>query len=193
MWKSKTKHDLMIEVWEKLDCESIGSGEIEAVEQAVREVFGEAAVESPMKIARLLADEGAELRHSEIMDLHVRRFEAKPYTAEFRNILKLGSFRQTLSSLRNLDNLIKKFLSEGDKNGVRLVRERVIEAKKKFNSTPMELEIAEWLTIWLQTPDAFEMWVSLRQRSVDFKNKFGDDVPRAEFRPVGRVPKDKSS
>lgn len=176
MWESKTKHDLMIEAWEKLDCESIGSAEIEAIEEVVRDVLGETAVESPMKIARLLADEGAELRHSEIMDLHVLRYEAKPYTAEFRNILKVESFRQTITSIRNLDNLRKKFLSEGDKNGVRLIRERVIEAKKKLTRTPEESEIAEWLTIWLQTPDAFETWVSLRQRSGDFKARFSEDA-----------------
>jgi hypothetical protein len=176
MWESKTKHDLMIEVWEKLDCESIGSAEIEAIEEVVRDVLGETAVESPMKIARLLADEGAELRHSEIMELHVLRYEAKPYTAEFRNILKTDTFRQTLSSIRNLDNLRKKFLSEGDKNGVRLIRERVIESKKKLTGSPEETEIAEWLTIWLQTPDAFDTWVSLRQRSADFRTKFGDDA-----------------
>ena len=174
MWESKTKHDLMIEVWEKLDCESIGSAEVEAIEEVVRDVLGEAAVESPMKIARLLADEGAELRHSEIMELHVVRYEAKPYTAEFRNILKTGSFRQTLASIRNLDNLRKKFLSEGDKNGIRLIRERVIETKRRLTKTAEEAEIAEWLTVWLQTPDAFETWVSLRQRSVDYKERFGE-------------------
>ena len=180
MWESKTKNDLMIEVWEKLDCESIGTAEIEAIEEVVRDVLGESAVESPMKIARLLADEGAELRHSEIMELHVQRFEVKPYTAEFRNILKIGSFRQTLASLRNLDNLRKKFVSEGDKNGIRVVRERVIEAKKKLTTTAEETEIAEWLTVWLQTPDAFETWVSLRQRSADFKAKFGDAEARTK-------------
>ena len=107
------------------------------------------------------------------MELHVRRYEAKPYTAEFRNILKTGSFSQALSSIRNLDNLRKKFSSEGDKNGIRQIRERVIEAKKKLTGSAEEAEIAEWLTVWLQTPDAFETWVSLRQRSADFKERFG--------------------
>lgn len=175
MWQAKNKLDLMIEVWEKLDCESVGSVEIEAIADVVRDVYGDSAVESPMRIARLLADEGADLRHSEIMELHVQRYEAQPYSAEFRNILKTGSFRQTLASIRNLDNLRKKFLTDGDKSGLRLIRERVIEAKKKLTATPMETEIVEWLTIWLQTPDAFETWVSLRQRSADFKSKFGED------------------
>ncbi|HEX6279610.1 MAG TPA: hypothetical protein VFZ49_06280 [Pyrinomonadaceae bacterium] len=172
MWEAKNKRDLMIEVWEKLDCESIGSAEIEAIEEVVRDIYGESAVESPMRIARLLADEGAELRHSEIMELHVRRYEAKPYTAEFRNILKLGSFKQALASIRNLENLRNKFLTEDDKHGVRLIRERVIDAKTKLTGSPMEIEIAQWLTVWLQTPEAFETWVSLRQRSEDFKTKF---------------------
>jgi hypothetical protein len=34
-------------------------------------------------------------------------------------------------------------------------------------------EIAEWMTIWLQTPDVFENWISLRQKSVEFIDKFG--------------------
>lgn len=180
----------MIEVWEKLDCESVGAAEIEAIEEVVRDVYGDSAVESPMRIARLLADEGAELRHSEIMELYVVRYEAKPYTAEFRNILKTGSFRQTLASIRSLDNLRKKFESEGDKNGIRLIRERVIDAKKKLTATPVGSEIAEWLTVWLQTPDAFETWVSLRQRSADFRARFGEDGSQAETRPAGNLSND---
>ena len=54
MWTSRTKQDLIIEVWEKLDCESVGAAEIEAIEEAVRARYGEAAVESPMHIARRL-------------------------------------------------------------------------------------------------------------------------------------------
>lgn len=174
MWEAKNSRDLMIEVWEKLDCESVGANEIEAIETAVESVYGPSAVESPMKIARLLADEGAELRHSEIMELFVRRYESRPYTAEFRNILKLTSLRSTLASVRNLENLRRKFAADGDKEGLRLIRERVIAAKKDLTASPMEREIAEWLTVWLQTPEAFETWASLRQRSADFQTRFSE-------------------
>ena len=73
MFISRTKLDLIIEVWEKLDCESVGAKEIEAIELVVRDKFGESAVDSPMIIARELADEGAELRHAEILKLDVER------------------------------------------------------------------------------------------------------------------------
>ena len=49
----------MLEVWEKLDCESIGEREITAIEDVVRDIYGKNAVDSPMIIARLLANEGA--------------------------------------------------------------------------------------------------------------------------------------
>ena len=173
MWQAKTKRDLMIEVWEKLDCESIGAHEIEAIEEVVRDVYGDSAVESPMMIARTLADEGAELRHSEVMELWVRRFEDKPYTAEFRNIFRLDSLSKAAASIRNLENLRRKFQAEGDRRGISLIRERAIEAKKKLNKSDEHREIAQWVTVWLQTPDAFENWLALRKRSKDFVDKFG--------------------
>ena len=174
----------MIEVWEKLDCESVGAVEIEAIEVVVREGYGEAAVDSPMIIARLLADEGAELRHSEIMELYVKRQSDSPYDAMFRNILNLSDFKHVLSSIRNLENLRKKFAAENDRQGLRLVRETALKAKrrllfiaesKKFEQIKRDesAEIAEWFTIWMQTPEIFESWVELRQNSADYKKRFG--------------------
>jgi hypothetical protein len=36
-------------------------------------------------------------------------------------------------------------------------------------------EIVEWFTIWLQNPAIFENWVSLRQNSPDFQERFGEE------------------
>jgi hypothetical protein len=33
-------------------------------------------------------------------------------------------------------------------------------------------EIAEWFTIWLQTPDLFDQWLELRKAAPDFKRTF---------------------
>ena len=183
MWKSRTKNDLIIEVWEALDCENVGAKEIIAIENAVREHFGGNAVESPMRIARLLADEGAELRHAEILELDVERRQESPYAPMFRNILKFSDFKQTLTSIRNLENLRRKFLSENDKEGLRLVRETAIKGKSRAQMISKndkveekkraeKAEIAEWFTIWLGSPEVFENWVQLRQKSKDFREKF---------------------
>ncbi|MEJ7848636.1 MAG: hypothetical protein WKF92_11180 [Pyrinomonadaceae bacterium] len=184
MWQSRSKADLIIEVWEKLDCESVGASEIAAIEAVLLDRFGKSAVDSPMILARLLADEGAELRHSEIMQLYIDRCSDRPYEAAFRNILDITDFKSLLNSIRNLENLRHKYLNAGDKEGERLVREKgregrqraldIAENKKKTAAEKMKYtEAAEWLTLWLKSPDTFEIWVKLRQSSPDFQEKFG--------------------
>jgi hypothetical protein len=191
MWNARTKNDLIIEVWEKLDCESVGAHEIEAIETAVADRFGFGAVDSPMIIARLLADEGAHLRHSEILELDVRRRLESPYDAMFRNVLKFSDFRQTLISIRRLENLRKKFAAENDREGLRMVRETALKGKNRAQMIAKnekvearkraeKSEIAEWFTLWMQSPDIFEGWVALRQNSKDFKEKFEDADGHAE-------------
>jgi hypothetical protein len=183
MWKARTKNDLIIEVWEKLDCENVGASEIEAIETVVADEYGKAAVDSPMIIARLLADEGAELRHSEIMKLYVDRASKRPYDAALRNVLRLDDLRSTLGSIRDLENLRRKYAADGDKHGLRYVRETGIRGKNDALerakaadavTKQVQTEIADWLTIWLQTPEIFETWAAMRQRSRDFIDKFGN-------------------
>jgi len=48
MFEARNKADLIIEAWEKLDCESVGAEEIRAIENALLERFGKAALDSPM-------------------------------------------------------------------------------------------------------------------------------------------------
>lgn len=177
----------MIEVWEKLDCESIGAKEIEAIETVVQDKFGLSALESPMRIARLLADEGAELRHAEIMELDVQRRLESPYAPMFRNVLKFSDFKQALISIRHLENLRRKFSAENDREGLRQVRETAIKGKRRAQmiagnekvdekKRAEKQEIAEWFTLWLQSPEIFENWVELRRNSKDFIERFGKEV-----------------
>ncbi len=186
MWQSRTKTDLIIEVWEKLDCESVGAAEISSIEESLLGHFGDGAVESPMIIARILADEGAELRHAEIMELDVQRRLESPYDAMFRNILKFADFKQTLISIRRLENLRRKFTTENDREGLRLMRETAIKGKHRAQmiannekvsdeKRAEKQEIAEWFTLWLQNPEIFENWITLRQNSPDFIERFVKD------------------
>ena len=183
MWQSKTKQDLIIEIWEKLDCESVGAEEIEAIETVVGEEFGKSAIETPMIIARQLADEGAELRHAEILNLDVKRRLETPYAAMFRNLMKFENLGETLNTIRQAENLRKKFASENDKEGLRLLsktvisgKERALELAQNETADPKKslenAEIAEWFAIWLGSPEVFDNWVQLRQASKDFKEKF---------------------
>ena len=179
MWTSRNKTDLIIEVWEKLDCENVGRVEIEAIETAVEGRFGNAAVPSPMRIARLLADEGAVLRHNEIMELHLARASERPYDAPLRDIIDLADLKAASRSIRNLENLRRRYENDGDREGLRLLREKAIAKKKEVQtskgSSIAAIEAVQWLTLWLQSPELFEAWLKMRLASKDFKQKFGED------------------
>ncbi len=98
--------------------QSVGARELEQIAAAVSERFGAGALESPAVIARILADEGAELRHAEVLELDVRERSLDPYDAMFRNVLKFSTFEQAANSIKQLDNLRKKFAREKDRAGL---------------------------------------------------------------------------
>src|SRR5688500_10147645 len=135
MFDAKNKTDLIIEVWEKLDCESIGREELLEIETVVRDRYGQSAVDSPMAVARLLADEGAEPRHSEIMQLYIERASDRPYDAAIQDLFDLTDLRALHSSLKKAENLRKVLLSRNDNTALRLLRDRAIEMKKIAAST----------------------------------------------------------
>jgi ATP phosphoribosyltransferase regulatory subunit HisZ len=175
----------MIEVWEHLDCETVGARELEAIAGAVRERFGEGAEESPAIVARLLADEGAELRHAEVLEMDARWRSADPYEAMFRNVLKFSNFDEAAASIKRLDNLRRQFKRKKDAEGLRRVQETVLKGKQRAqmiarNASVNERkraekeEIAEWFTVWLRQPEIFEDWLHLRRRAKEFRDRFGD-------------------
>lgn len=189
-WKSRTKRELMIEVWEQLDCESVGARELEAVVEAVRARFGDGAVESPARVARLLADEGAELRHAEVLDLDARWRTRDPYDAAFRNVLKFSTFEEAAASIRRLDNLRKQFRRKDDREGLRRVQETVLKGKQRAQMIARnpsvnerkraeKTEMAEWFTVWLNQPEIFDDWLALRLASKDFRARFLEAEPDA--------------
>jgi hypothetical protein len=184
-WQSRNKADLIIEVWEKLDCESVGASEIIQIEDALLERFGPAAVDSPMMLARQLADEGAELRHAEVMELYLERLaQGHPYDHILRNVVRLNDLNDAAATIRDLENIRRRFEKENDREGLRLLRDTALKAKKELVESPrrrkgcreVTVEMIQWLTLWLQSPEVFENWLQLRIRSVDFKKKFGSEL-----------------
>ena len=147
---------------------------------------------SPASVARLLADEGAELRHPEIIESDVRwreslvnsrmdKFAAvEPLSTGARlNIQDAGVLISQMEKLR------QEF--ERDDDGTRLDELRALAAdarqraeasgkNRKLNETVRgeQSEIAEWLKVWLQTPTLFENWLELRRRSEEFRKRFSD-------------------
>ncbi|HKB68658.1 MAG TPA: hypothetical protein VKC61_22545 [Pyrinomonadaceae bacterium] len=182
-WSARNKRDLIIEVWEYLDCESVGASELEQIQQALIEKFGAGALMSPASIARIVADEGAVLRHPEVFQCDVNWREQKLKKREFREGLAFSNFSSAFESVVKLEERRLQLQIENGVKGLKELRDIVAAARKDSllqarskildGSVREQLkEISEWLTVWLQSPDLFSDWLDLRRRSPEYKKKF---------------------
>ena len=182
-WRARTKHDLIIEVWEALDCETVGARELKQIQNVVSQKFGAGSADSPASIARTLADEGAVLRHPEVLILDTEWREQELSVLIPPDELSFSGLAEASASIKKLDTLRRKFEQNREPQKLDRLREMTLQFKQDASgmarSKTVERqkrleakEIAQWLTVWLQSPDIFEDWLSLRQRSPVFMHQF---------------------
>ena len=186
MWT--TKRDLVVATWQSLGCPSVGSRELSGIQKVIADRFS--VVDSPAAIARLLADEGAELRHPEIIEFDARWREVQiaKDAADFSvfdrfDAAKALRLKQAETLIRKLEKLRKRFERGGDAQALRSLKDEAVNARQTVQSLAKreelnqrvrgeQVEIAEWLSVWIRTPMLFEEWLELRQRSTDFQQRF---------------------
>ena len=185
------RRDLIVEVWNRLGCPAVGEAELREIQLSIRKQSVPEARESPAAIARVLADEGAELRHPEVIEFDARWREAQ-INADVAKFNGLEDFlageplrlNKAEALFKRLEKLRKTSERSGDQMALKQARDMVLSAKQVAESfmrdrtlDPMEraeqAELAEWLKVWMQTPNLFEDWIELRRRSPDFREKFG--------------------
>jgi hypothetical protein len=183
-----TKHrELIVNAWVKLGRAPVTARILRRIERALAEALENDAGISPALIARFLADEGAELRHPDVIECDARWREAKlkKFAAYTRNDstrpLTLG---RAESLLTRFENLRQELLTKNDADELQCLRDGALNEKAKAQLLARDLslsdwvrkeqkEIAEWFSVWLRTPEIFRDWLDLRQRSPEFRETFG--------------------
>ena len=175
-WRARTIPDLIIEVWEALDCESVGARELGRIQEELRERFGGAAVPSPASIARSVADEGAVLRHPEVFDFDAEWRARKFAETQLPQGMTFANLQESVESFVALDQQRQKLEGMNDEVGLKRLRDAVVEARAEAQlraqsgivaATEREeaKEISNALRVWLQAPELFLDWFDLRRRS----------------------------
>ena len=186
-WSARNKRDLIIEVWEYLDCESVGASELEQIQQALTEKFGAGALTSPASIARTVADEGAVLRHPEVFQCDVKWRQENLKKWEFCEGLDFSDFSSAFESVVKLEEKRLQLQVDNQATGLKELRDIVAAARKDSllqarskildaSAREQRKEISEWLTVWLQSPELFSDWLDLRRRSPEYKKKFPEET-----------------
>ena len=183
-WQARTRQELIIEIWEALDCESVGEGELLAIQDALRESLGSGAVVSPAAIARELADEGAILRHPEVLNCDTRWRERQIFDLFAPGALDFSNIASAETSFEAIEQARSAAERDGDSDKLKRLRdligqyrrEALLVSKSKIISQPeraLANEISRWSAVWLEQPQLFRDWLTLRQRSSDYQRKFG--------------------
>lgn len=105
------------------------------------------------------------------------------YARYFEGVLKFDTLVAAEETITTLDRLYRQFVSEKDPQGAayckqiaRLGKQRAYaiskNARVSMEKRSEKEEIAQWFTVWLQTPDLFFDWLHLRKQSEEFIRKF---------------------
>jgi hypothetical protein len=165
-----TREQFIRDVWERLGKEVVGASELELIEKAFLEHFGSPI--SPASIARVLADHGARLGHPEILQAYTSwRDKQSLFTSDD---LEFGNLEAALRLVNKVEQLRQQFESEPPLR--ESLRQAVRSLKSELDlipsSKPLAAEVAQWLTVWLQNPQLFAEWLSLRQNTTEFRERF---------------------
>jgi hypothetical protein len=173
--KRPDKRRMVLEIYDREAMGEITPREIAIIRQALLDEFGEGGAMSPAEIARVLSDEDLPIRFDQVLAMMP---SSDPYGWLADEILSCTSLAEAESAIHHLDENYQRFHKAADRAGQRAVREAAIAGKRQaienaaqeVNESQQKifLEIAQWLTVWLQNPEVFTVWLELRKNSQDF-------------------------
>src|SRR5947208_7971742 len=121
-----SKQEFIVAQWLRLGGKAIGRRELRRIQRALHEKFGEGGVESPATIARVLADEGAQLRHPEVIEFDARWREARiinnANALEITNSEKPWRLKQAVTVIKKLEKLRLRFEQTNEVSAMRGLR-----------------------------------------------------------------------
>ncbi|MBS1787951.1 MAG: hypothetical protein JST85_09530 [Acidobacteria bacterium] len=176
--KRPTKQEMVLEIYDREAMGEVTAREIAIINHALVEEYGEGGAMQPAEIARILNEEELPVRFDQIFRMDS---PTETYEALFRDLTSCNSLEEGEAILWRLDALYREFQRAGDKTGMRFARTTALQLKGRAaalfasptspNQLRAELgEIAQWVTIWLQTPDIFAQWLNLRKATAAYKS-----------------------
>ena len=165
--KSKSRRDIILEVYDREAMGEVGAAEILLMIAELGNALGPGGVLDPAEVARILSDEGLPVRLDEVFSMTSRDEE---YEQLFDGIVRIDTLEKAEQTIQQIDIIFREFRDRKDERGMRFARKVAMSAKSaalaSSDTNPMGIEIAEWFTIWLQTPDIFHDWLEVRKASM---------------------------
>lgn len=174
---SPTKKAMILEAAEQLGVQKFTPAEVEQIRRRLMAQLGAEGKTSADYVMSVLEESGLRVVWSTRSDT-----EGK-YEEEFADLLHFSTLEDAEMCLIRLDELLRKFTTEGERTAVERVREigrlgrrraEMIAHNHKVDPAKRaeKLEIAHWFATWLETPDAFFDWLEVRKQTPEFQKNF---------------------
>lgn len=168
---------MVLEIYDREAMGEVTEREIRIIQEGLLEAFGEGGLLSPGEIARVLLDEQLPVRLDHVLRMgHL----LDKYEEMFAGLAYPTTLPEAARSLRTIDARYREFRQQGDRTGMRYARQTAMRARQNalaLTNHPINREvrqeIAQWFTIWLQTPDIFQTWLEIRQQQPAFRQLLG--------------------
>ena len=183
-----TRRDLILAVYDEEAMGEVTTRELALIQKALLAAFGEGGAMSPAEIAQVLLSEDLPVRFDALLARGPDGATGHPfdrYEELFAGHATPSSLREAKETILFLDRHWRQFQTTGDRTGIRYARQTARRARHYAealaahggNAPPVSLyqEIAQWFAIWLQSPDLFFSWLSLRESTPDFKVRFPEE------------------
>jgi hypothetical protein len=179
--KRLSKKEMILSVARQLNKPVYTPAEVEQIRRKLIAQWGEAAKSSADYIADVLRE--AKMR----VVMSLQGDSQGQYEEQFQDLLHFATLEEAEVCLIRLDELLRKFETEGQRAGearvleiARLGRRRAemiahnhkVDAAKRKEKE----EVARWFAVWLEQPDAFFDWLEVRKRSPEFLASFPQEA-----------------
>ncbi len=176
-----SKKQILLDWFQAREKRPVDVGGLHAARNELRRLLGPGDRTSLGYIASVLREAGYEVRYE---DRYSDPVMPEPYASRLKGVLEFHDLASAEQSLLRLDAIFREYASAADRRGAEIVRALVKKGKlraRSLGANPRvqarkrqeKQEIARWFQVWLETPDLFADWLSLRKSSQEFRNMFG--------------------
>ena len=165
--KSKSRRDIILEVYDREAMGEVSAAEIELIVTELVNTLGPGGALEPAEVARILSDESLPVKLDEVFGMTSRNEE---YEQLFDDVIHIDNLDEAEQTIQRIDAIFRRFRDHNDERGMRFARKVALSAKNSAlasaHKSDTASEIAEWFTIWIQTPDIFGDWLEVRKASM---------------------------
>jgi hypothetical protein len=182
-----SKKQVILECREQHHMEEAREAELRLIQKEIGARLGGSSQTSLSYIAEVLRQAGTRVDYE---DPYTPAALPEPYASRLEGALQFHNLASAEAALRTLDAAYRDYQAASDPAGAQCARTLILRGKQRAErlaASPRvspakrqeKREIAGWFRVWLENPDLFFDWLSLRKQTEEFRQLFPEAVAKS--------------